>query len=150
MYVTLSPDLTVSIEAFHCQSVPAFLRERGVIEGSTERINRFVLEKSPDAMAYRWCAIKTMVIMPSLPITEGDDPGSHAYQKYLRSVPVPHYILHAWLTRSDDPDKFDETRELVITFFRDDVDSPISEMVQEATQKLDWYKESALIPTTWH
>jgi hypothetical protein len=148
MHVTLSPDLTVSIAAFHCQSVSTFLRERGVIEGSTERINRFVLEKSPGALAYLWRAGKTMLIMPSL--LGDEEPGSLAYQEYMRVVTLPNYILHAWLTRSDDPDSFDGTRELVITFFRDDVDRPISEMVQEATQKLDWYKESALILTTWH
>jgi hypothetical protein len=150
MYVTLTPDLTVTIAAFHCQSVPTFLQERGVIEGSTGRINRFVLDESPSVMAHLWRAGKSMTIMPTLPTIDGDNPGSRGYEQYLRLAPLPHYLLHAWLRHSDDPDSFDGIRELVIAFFRDDVDKPITDMVHEAARNLDWYKDATIIPTVWH
>ncbi len=139
----------VDIAAFHCQSIETYLENEGVLEGSPKGFNRHILDRAANAMVETWRARKSILIMPMLPVLGGDDPESPNYREFLQQSLLPTYLLHAWLKNYDPGEPLADTTELVIAFFRHDVDQTIETMVAEAVYSLEWSKIAATVLSEW-
>ena len=149
MSVKLSCGIRVGIAAFHVQSCATFFQIRGVLEGSSKGLNRYLLKNAPDALESLWGKKTTILAMPNLPIIGGDDPHSAAYRQHLEFDLLPPYLIHVWLQERIGSPAEGTMRELVVVFFRNDFDETIQAMVREAIDKIDWNASAVLVESDW-